>query len=255
MDLLALLEDKLRFLWWFYEKAAEPFTEMLRKIEAGEEPYVDRRDPEWADEPAFIEEHGRAHDALDVLGHSCLSMLQSFVKEYLEGYVKRLGADPTAVQKRGNGWFEHYRLYFKGELGVDWICSPVDLRIIEQINIARNDIQHGGEAYTLAKRQNQEHHKRFPDGIFANESDKRLNEKVANVAGLEPPYDATWPARIEVSKEKLITALEAVHQFCAFVEGGCEEGRLAVSSIFPWSAPWPLPAEVASPVQQPETDS
>ena len=54
MDLLYFLTERLRFIGYFYITSSAAFTELKRKIDTGEEPYVDRSDPEYSDEPAFL---------------------------------------------------------------------------------------------------------------------------------------------------------------------------------------------------------
>ena len=53
--MLDIFTQRLHFATFFYTTSVQPFNEIKQKIDAGEEPYVDRRG-EWADEPAFIRE-------------------------------------------------------------------------------------------------------------------------------------------------------------------------------------------------------
>lgn len=48
----------------------------MQKIEAGEPPFVDTRDPEYADEPAFLAEWQETEESVAVLGQWCLCMVQ-----------------------------------------------------------------------------------------------------------------------------------------------------------------------------------
>ena len=56
MELLYFLDQRLRFIQKLYDSTASSFEEKKRQIEAGEPPYVDCRDPEYVDEPAFLTE-------------------------------------------------------------------------------------------------------------------------------------------------------------------------------------------------------
>ena len=74
MDLLYFLKTRLRFIEQLYDGAAAPCVETKRQIEAGEQPYVDNRDPEYYDgEPAFLTEWQQADDSVIVIGHWCIS--------------------------------------------------------------------------------------------------------------------------------------------------------------------------------------
>jgi hypothetical protein len=53
MDLLYFLKRRLEFVQSLYDNAVEPFERTKYQIEKGEEPYVDRRNPEDYDEPAL----------------------------------------------------------------------------------------------------------------------------------------------------------------------------------------------------------
>jgi hypothetical protein len=55
MDLLYFLRARTKFVRYVYQTTVPQFDEIQRKIEAGEEPFVDRRYWE-ADEPAFLAE-------------------------------------------------------------------------------------------------------------------------------------------------------------------------------------------------------
>lgn len=91
MELLDVLTTRLEFVKYFYATSAHPFIEIKRKIEAVEEPYVDRRDPEWADEPAFLCEFENADLAAELVGVSALALVQSLFHAFLERSTVELG--------------------------------------------------------------------------------------------------------------------------------------------------------------------
>jgi len=144
MNLLYFLKTRLRFIEQLYDGAAAPFVETKRQIEAGEQPYVDNRDPEYYDgEPAFLTEWQEADDSVIVIGHWCLCMVQASLKAYLEECIGPSGAywwDPKHLRgelpkKQGGSWFGRYRLLFLEDLGVDWSTGPVSLDELEQLNL------------------------------------------------------------------------------------------------------------------------
>src|ERR1700736_6332935 len=87
MDFLWFLRRRLGFVSDLYDTATAPFAETMRKIEAGEEPYLDLRNPEDVSEPAFLDEGLAASDSVDVIGYWCLCTVHASFKAYLEEYV------------------------------------------------------------------------------------------------------------------------------------------------------------------------
>jgi hypothetical protein len=49
MDLLHFLATRLEFILQLYDSAVSPFEETRRKIDAGEPPFEDNRNPEYVD--------------------------------------------------------------------------------------------------------------------------------------------------------------------------------------------------------------
>jgi hypothetical protein len=81
-------------------------------------------DPESYDgEPPFLAEWQEADEALNLLGQASVSLVQSALKEYLDGclFVTRSGKP----QRKGKeSWFDAYQRFFNEQLGVDWTQSP-----------------------------------------------------------------------------------------------------------------------------------
>jgi hypothetical protein len=218
MLILAPLHDKLNFIRRFYDIASEPFVITMRKIENHEEPYdqFDMVD----EEPPFIVEWLDADESLNILGKSCLCLLQNAFKNYLDGFVENYtyslpkeAVGKTPSNMKGKNWFERYRNYFLQVYGIDWTKSSIDILFLEEINFVRNDIQHGGVFYSLEHRQNAEYFKRFPASIFAEE------------------WVTGGPGRVVVSKDNLFIAIQAIEDFCSYLEGEWE--RLAEWWVHP----------------------
>ncbi len=83
MDILVMLDRQLTFIKRFYNMAAEPFESVLRKIEAHEDPYVLRGDPEDYDGPEYQAEWGEADDSLRILGQCALGLVPKALQDYL----------------------------------------------------------------------------------------------------------------------------------------------------------------------------
>ena len=91
MDRNYFVDERLKFINYFYESTVSVFQETMRKIEEGEPPYVDARDPEYAEEPAFLAEWENADAAVNIAGATCLELLQSTLHSCLHQYMKEIG--------------------------------------------------------------------------------------------------------------------------------------------------------------------
>jgi hypothetical protein len=207
MDILGGLREKLRFIERFYNGASASFSETKRKIEGEEPPFVPRPfdpDRDSDTEPPFLTEWEDADDAISVVGQAALSLVQASLREYLDAFIELSRIKLPA----GKGdWFARYKAFFLERYGIDWDAGPVLTAQIEEINLTRNDIHHTGREFGMTRRQSREHYRRFPDGIFTDEYDRRM------YAGFEDPK-----LRIYVTAENLREAIRRVEVFCEFLE-------------------------------------
>ncbi len=88
MDVLYFLKERTRLIRDYYEHAARPFNEIIRKIEAAEEPYI----PPYSEdpEPAFLSEWIEADELLEVTGRCCISMLSASLQLYFKTWEHEL---------------------------------------------------------------------------------------------------------------------------------------------------------------------
>jgi hypothetical protein len=210
MDILAGLKEKLRFVERFYTTASGPFLETKQKIEAEESPFEPppfNPDTDFDTEPPFLAEWEEADDGLNLTGQAALSLVQAAFKQYLDSYIYLTGQEPPAG--RGN-WFERYQQFFLKTYGIDWKGGPVEPSALEEINLARNDIQHTSQEFGMTRRMSQTHYSRFPDGLFAQDVDKAMAREIAGGLGFEP--------RIYVTGANLFEAIRRVEDFCEFLE-------------------------------------
>lgn len=215
-----ILETKLAFLRTFYTQTTEPFREIKRKIERKEEPYI----PVWSeygyDEPPFLSEWLEADELLKLQEQLCLGLIQRTLREFLDKTVRQ---HPQSRPARKGNWFENYKKWFLGELNIDWDASGVNLGRIEELTLARNCVQHGGEvdhgpgvyvpdgvydAHALLKVQSKEYCDRFPNAFYADEHERALWSM------LHYPQ----PVAIQLTPEKLNTAIEDIVPFCRYVD-------------------------------------
>jgi hypothetical protein len=208
VDILAGLRDKLRFVERHYESASEPFRENKRKIEAGEPPFEPPPfDPETATnfEPPFLEEWQEADESLNLVGQAALQLVQCAFRDYLNWFVKLSGVPLTAS---GSNWLERYRKHFANNYAIDWGLGPVPLEQLEEVNLARNDVEHNGQPFGMTRHQSGEHQRRFPQGVFVHEIDKQIAQSSGH----------DWLGRIDVTREALREAIRRVETFCEFLD-------------------------------------
>jgi len=199
-----MLEDKLRFIEAFYNTAAKPFEKVIQQIENRTGRYRNdppNFDPEWG-EPAYLEELMDAHTSLNLLGQSCLCILQNAFRDFLDGCVVH-----TRVQKpnlKGN-WFKKYKVFFKQRYKIDWDEAPVNHELLEDVSLTRNSIQHtdGHVSWTLNRKQTKDHFSRFPNSKFVSKMDKHLTPSL--------------PGNVTVKKEVFFEALKTVREFCSYL--------------------------------------
>ena len=88
MNVLCFLNEPTRLIRDYYEYAARPFNEIIRKIEAEEEPYTppSSEDPELA----FLSEWIEADELLEFAGRCCISMLSASLQLYFRTWEQEL---------------------------------------------------------------------------------------------------------------------------------------------------------------------
>ena len=215
MSNLTTLESKLRFLRSFYQLTTEPFREIMKKIEVGEEPYVPN-DPE-DDEQPFLGELREAEEGLELQGQVCLTVLQRSFKEFLDAtlrqhrkYFKKNRKSKTGPKSKD------WRETLFGEVPIDWDKAPVEPSTMEELALARNCVQHEGRSANvgtmtgLVKMQGEDYQARFPDGFFGDDFQKLGRMGIFRT----PPQ----PLTITLTLEKLDAAIEDMVAFCKYIE-------------------------------------
>lgn len=213
MDVLYFLQERTRLIRSYYEQAAQPFKEIIRKIEAEEEPFF----PPYSEdpEPAFLAEWIEAQELLEVTGRCCVSMLSASLLLYFKTWEHTLGlacsTDFKADFKR-EGLVGGYRICLAERLGIDWDSCPADLAIIEQIVLARNRDQHPESLTTLQVRHAEHDRTRHPKPFF-------LSEREADLFDDGNGADLWMSPSLYISREKLMAAIAQVESLCEWLEG------------------------------------
>jgi hypothetical protein len=212
MDLDYFFNRRIDFVSNYYETTVAAYEEIVRKIEAGEPPYVDDRHEymEYVDEPPFLEEWEMAKTAITITGATCLDMMQSTLHTFLDGYMYEIGIrhlipklKPISQKK---GWLGAYRVFFAEGLRIDWRASGANLDLIEQIILTRNDFTHGTDLLSLHSFQGKTHFEKYPDSPFV----RRRNSEMQLFQEYAP---------LIVPSEKLREAIQSLRALCDYLEG------------------------------------
>jgi hypothetical protein len=229
MDVNFFLRIRTKFIRDFYTETSFPFSERKRKIEAEEDPFEPPECDESmaSGEPPFLDEWVNARESLDVLGQMCMSMLSSTLKLFLEECIKDLHTrfttesfksagigrpeeNKTAFKK---GWINGYRVYFRDKLQIEWKDVSSDLKLLEEIVLARNSIEHPESIAHLPARYWGRDSKSYRQSFFADEDEIKML--------VDDPLVGEWLCRwkLDISKEKLWQAIDEVEEFCAWLDG------------------------------------
>lgn len=212
MQIGNFLKNRTQFIRYFYDHAVSPFRDIVIAIEKKEEPYV----PTYSEdtEPPFLEEWIEAKTGIETVGHTCLSMLASSLKLFLQEWVHRLerrhGVKFEINWKKG--WFNGYMQIFEQiELSMDE--CPSDLQIIEQVALVRNRVQHPEEITTLDVRHSIYDLRKYPRPFFAKDHEIKL-------AGVDEEGAISWwrTPSVASTKDKIFEAIAQVELLCLWLE-------------------------------------
>ena len=171
MNVSFFFEERTRFIRYFYENAVTPFQKTIRKIETQEAPFDDSPSRE-GDDPPYLEDRNDASDAMDVLGTVCITMLSAWLKLYFEAWEEKLGIRWERKERDHafkNGYFQGYRTCFEKVLGQSWSDCPADIKLIEQIVVARNRAQHPEDITTTQVSYSKADLSKYPRPVFTSE--------------------------------------------------------------------------------------
>lgn len=214
MDVLFFLRERTKFIRYFYETAAEPFCETIRKIESGETPFDD---PPYSedDEPPFLEEWTEADEGLGVLGRTCISMLSASLQLYFKTWEGELGITWDKGERDRtfkNGFLQGYRTCFGEVLHLSWDECSADFSLLEQVILARNRDQHPDTISTMQVTHTHKDRRKHPHLFFISDTER----KMFSDSGME---GISWisPA-VHVSRDMLFTAIKQVETLAEWLD-------------------------------------
>jgi hypothetical protein len=214
MDVDYFLKQRTSFIRQLYFTATRDYAERQSKIKAGEEPFASPHDVDG--EPPFLAEWLEADDSLQVIGHACLSMLAATLKLYFKAWERELGVlidDSLRKSEFGNGFINGYRAYFLHNFGVRFEDGPIDIELLEEMVLARNNIQHPEKITSNHSHYTDEDLKKLPHPFFVDDREKALLALIG-----ESPNSWLMPPTIHVSADKFLEVLSAVERFAEWLE-------------------------------------
>ena len=217
MDVLWFLNKRLDFAVQFYETAAAPFRERLRQIEAEEPPYV----PPYSEdgEPPYLAEWIEAHDSLQTLAYSCVSMISAAIHLYFRTWERESGRridrkdESLMAVFSKRGYLYGYAAHFMACGGLVFESSPANLGVLEEVILVRHRIQHPEYIGQNLPNYSSSDLKKLGHPFFLNPREEKLmvEAEAAERGWLIPPT-------VYVTTEKLHAAIDEVRKFAAWFE-------------------------------------
>lgn len=217
MDVHYFFTCRVAFIRQLYENAAKTFVERKRKIEVGEEPF----EPPYSEdgEPPFLSEWCEADESLHVLGYTCVSMLSAALHLYFQTWEQktRIKAVERFKSEFKDGWVAGYRAYYLKVHSIDFNDGPCDLKLIEEIVLARNRVQHPDNLIMTLPTYSDSDLKKLPSARFID----TRREICRGLEGSEREW--LMPPILHVSEEKLSEAISEVERFVAWIDPQIEQ--------------------------------
>lgn len=214
MDISYFVRERTNIIRLFYDKGRVPFEQLKRDIEEEVPPWEPPPvDPDSYDgEPAYLEDWMRAEQTRELVGMMAVSLLSDTLKLYfaeLERELRIKFVDPkerTALFKLGV--VEAYRKILEQIMGDRFASCPVRFDLIEQVILARNEFAHNADIVSFNTRHNRRTLEKHPNPFFIADKEGAEDEGVVRAFGM----------KIEVSREKLMEAIEEVERLADWVQ-------------------------------------
>jgi hypothetical protein len=214
MDILYFLHERTKLIRYYYDVSAGAFLEIQRKIEAAEPPFDDPPYDE-SGEPPYLEEWSDAARGVVLAGRSAVTMLASAMDLYFKAWERDLGVSYGQGEQRklfDNGKLRGYQQVFEHFTRILWNESQIDLDLLEQVVIARNADQHGGDLVSI--------HARYPDAVrkrvkrlfFVSDTERKWQE-----AG-EEQNSMFFFGSVEAPRDILFKAIEELDKLADWLE-------------------------------------
>jgi hypothetical protein len=219
VDIHYFLGKRITFIRQYYTTASEPFIERKRKIEAHEEPFV----PPYSEdgEPPFLDDWLEADESLHILAYSCISMLAAALHLYLESWVKqsRIEIDESLKKSafKNYGWFSGYNAHFTKHFNVAFETSPANLKILEEVVLVRNRIEHPSSITDQKTQYSASDLKKLRYPFFVDETEMSL----LGYSAEEAVFLFMLPT-VHVTEAQLFTAISEIECFSDWFDTAIE---------------------------------
>jgi hypothetical protein len=212
VDVHYFFRRRIVFIRQLYENATASFVERKRRIQAGEIPFV----PPYSEdgEPPFVAEWTEADESLHVLGYACVSMLAAALHLYFRTWEQRCNVKAAERFKSEfrDGWVAGYRAYCRQVFGIEFDNGPSDLKVIEEVVLARNRAQHPDNLVVALPTYTESDLKKLPSALFIDPS----REIYQDLDGGE--RDWLMPPTLHVSQEKLGKVIHEIERFVEWLD-------------------------------------
>ena len=224
MDAIYFLKPRTAFIRFYYDECAKPFRDIQEKIELGHPPFDD---PPYSEdpEPAFLDQWTDAEAGIEVLGHSSVSMLSETLKLYFQTLQKcvigfSFSSQEESISKK-QGFIAAYKAALGAILATDWSDCPARFDVIEQVVLARNRSQHGGDLTSFRVEHEGKTLKKHRRPFFASEAELRMCDE--NAGDSDSVFDSFFHPAIEVTRDKLFAAIQEADKCAEWIESRMEK--------------------------------
>lgn len=205
MDYIYFVDERLNLALYTFNLGTAPFEEVRRKIEVSEPPYDHPSGRDDSEDDAYQESFENAGVAIQVIGMSCVELVQTALHVFLKKFVERSFGHQLldrVSQIREDGWFLKFKALFATNADYDWVNSGADLDLIEPLCLTRNDFHHSVDLTTRYPYQSKKHADKYSDSLF-------LDPAFGGVLMRERP--------LLVTRETLQSSVNEVRKLCEHI--------------------------------------
>jgi hypothetical protein len=141
VDVVYFLKERTNFIRFYYDQCVVPFAKIKHQIDNELPPFDD---PPYSEdpEPRYLDKWMDADTGIQIVGLSCVSLLSDSLKLYFGSLQHRvIGFRFCDEESEKKAFKKGFVAAYTGILGyildTDWSDCPADLKIIEQVVLAR----------------------------------------------------------------------------------------------------------------------
>lgn len=212
MDVVYFLKQRTNFIRSYYDQCVIPFNAIKDQIE-NQNPPFDNSPYSDDPEPPYLEEWMDAETGIQIVGLSSVSLLSDSLKLYFGTLQHRVIGFKFTDEKNAfsKGFVDAYSAVLGEILDTDWSDCPSDLKIIEQVVLARNRGQHGSNLLSFRVTHDQHTLKKYPLPFFMNENERESWIEDGAVPSFLTPS-------MEITRASLFAAIEHVEKLADYID-------------------------------------